>query len=99
MPVEPDVKRIVASSSGESSGHGPASSTSATSGAIACSTGSSIGRQTIVELSQRIARRFARGGSAMMSLGSVSCTACSISNGSHQPLRSVAIPPALMIAM
>ena len=44
---------------------------------------------------QRAAIRFARGASAMISLGSVRSSACSISCASHQPLSRVAIAPAL----
>ena len=41
----------------------------------------------------------ARGASAMISLGSVRRIACSISAGSHQPLRSVATAPAFATPM
>ena len=51
------------------------------SSASACSTGRSIGEADDVARAHRAAIRFARGGSARISLGSVSWTACSISSG------------------
>ena len=52
-----------------------------------------------VSAAQLAAMRLARGASARISLGAVSCSACSSSSDCHQPLSNVAIAPALTAAM
>ena len=96
--VEPEVNRIVASSSGATSGSS-ASVAPSSKGASACSRSCSMGRLTSSQPPQTPSILFARGASARISFGCTSSSAWRISCGCHQPLSSVATAPAFRIAM